>query len=123
VFFSENFLSLLSILVAPLKDSYVVVMVTASNKQEAEKITQKLLEEKLIACANILGPVSSHFHWAGKIDKAEEYLLFMKSRSDLFDAVSAKVKTLHSYEVPEVLALPILKGSKAYLDWLNGVLK
>jgi periplasmic divalent cation tolerance protein len=98
-------------------------MVTVGGKQEAEKIAQQLLEEKLIACANILGPVSSHFHWAGKIDKAEEYLMLMKSRADLFEALSERVKALHSYEVPEVLALPILKGSKAYLDWLGSILK
>lgn len=106
-----------------MEPSYVMVMVTASSKQEAEKIAQQLLEEKLIACANIVGPVSSHFHWAGKIDKAEEYLMLMKSRADLFEALSVKVKALHSYEVPEVLALPLLKGSAAYLDWLNSSLK
>lgn len=108
---------------AHLENSYIVVMVTVGGKQEAEKIAQQLLEEKLIACANILGPVSSHFHWAGKIDKAEEYLMLMKSRADLFEALSERVKALHSYEVPEVLALPILKGSKAYLDWLGSILK
>lgn len=106
-----------------MENSYIMVIVTASSKQEAEKIAHQLLEEKMIACANIVGPVSSHFHWAGKIDKAEEYLMLMKSRAELFEALSAKVKALHSYEVPEIIALPVLKGSAAYLDWLSNSLK
>ena len=100
-----------------------MVLVTASSKQEAETLAEKLLEAKLIACANVLGPVSSHFHWEGKIERAEEYLVLMKSRSNLFGALEEKVRSLHSYEVPEVLALPVAAGSKPYLDWLSGVLK
>jgi periplasmic divalent cation tolerance protein len=102
-----------------LENSYIVVMVTTASKQEAETIAQNLLEAKLIACANILGPVSSHFHWSGKIEKAEEYLVLMKSRRDLFDKLAEKVKALHSYEVPEILAFEVTGGSKAYLDWLR----
>jgi periplasmic divalent cation tolerance protein len=98
-------------------------MVTTANKQEAEKIAQHLLEARLIACANILGPVSSHFHWSGRIEQAEEYLLLMKSHTNLFEALSAKVKALHSYEVPEILALPIENGSEAYFNWLDRSLK
>jgi len=97
-------------------------MVTTASKQEAEKIAQCLLKEKLIACANIIGPVSSLFHWSGKIERAEEYLIFMKSRKDLFRKLAEAVKALHSYEVPEVIALPIVEGSKAYLDWLGNCL-
>ena len=99
------------------------MIVTTSSKQEAEEIAQHLLRERLIACANIIGPVSSLFHWSGKIEKAEEYLIFMKSRKDLFEKVAETVKALHSYEVPEILALPIVKGSKAYIDWLESCLK
>jgi periplasmic divalent cation tolerance protein len=106
-----------------MKDSYIIVLVTTANKQEAETIAQKLLEAKLIACANILGPVSSHFHWHGKIDRAEEYLLLLKSRQNLFEALAAEVKKLHSYKVPEILALPVVAGSKAYLGWLGDSLK
>jgi periplasmic divalent cation tolerance protein len=109
--------------VEALENQYIVVLVTTSSKQEAENITQKLLEAKLIACANILGPVSSHFHWGGKVEQAEEFLVLMKSQLDLFDALSTKVKALHSYETPEVVALPIVAGSQAYLDWLGASLK
>jgi len=106
-----------------LKESYIVVMVTTGTKVEAETIVQKLLEKKLVACGNILGPISSHFHWSGKIESAEEYLVLLKSREDLFEELSETLKTVHSYEVPEILAFPVVKGSKAYLDWFGSVLK
>jgi periplasmic divalent cation tolerance protein len=98
------------------------VIVTTANKQEAEKIVKSCLKERLIACGNIIGPVSSFFHWSGKIERAEEYLIFMKSRRDLFEKLEENVKVLHSYEVPEILALPIVEGVKAYLDWLGSCL-
>jgi periplasmic divalent cation tolerance protein len=103
--------------------SYIIVLVTTADKAEAEKIAQALLKEKLIACANIINPVTSFFHWSGKIDKAEECLVIMKSRMDLFAELSECVKALHSYEVLEILALPIVEGSKAYFDWMGEVLK
>ena len=106
-----------------MQNAYIIVMVTTANKQEAENIAQRLLKERLIACANIIGPVSSLFHWAGKIEKAEEYLIFMKSREDLFEKLAETVKALHSYEVPEILVLPIVGGSEAYLDWLGSCLR
>jgi periplasmic divalent cation tolerance protein len=106
-----------------LENAYIIVLVTTANKQEAEKIVQHLLEARLIACANIVGPGSSHFHWSGKLEEAEEYLVLMKSRRDLFAKLSEAIKALHSYEVPEILALPVVEGSKAYLDWLGSCLQ
>jgi len=103
--------------------NYVLVYVTTANKSEAEKIAQALLKERLIACANIIGSVSSHFHWEGKIDTAEEYQMIMKSRADLFGELEQRVRALHGYEVPEVLAVAIVDGSKAYFDWMDSVLK
>ncbi|MCW4046130.1 MAG: divalent-cation tolerance protein CutA [Candidatus Bathyarchaeota archaeon] len=105
-----------------MENRYIVVLVTTANKQEAEKIAQRLLEAKLIACANIIDPVTSHFHWSGKMEKAQECLMLMKSRRDLFEKLAETVKALHSYDVPEILALPIVDGSKAYLDWLDSCL-
>jgi periplasmic divalent cation tolerance protein len=98
-------------------------MVTTAGKEEAETIAQRLLEARLIACANIVGPVSSRFHWSGKMEEATEYLILMKSRKDLFEKLSETVKALHSYEVPEILAFPIVGGSKDYMDWLGNCLK
>ena len=106
-----------------LRNSYIIIIVTTAGKEEAETIVQRLLEARLIACANIIGPVSSHFHWSGKMEKAEEYLILMKSRKDLFEKLSETVKALHSYEVPEILALPVVEGSKAYMDWLGSCLR
>ena len=106
-----------------MNPSYIVILVTSKDKREAEKIAQLLLDERLIACANIVNPVSSFFHWSGKIERAEECLIVMKSRMDLFSQVAERVKGLHSYEVPEILALQIVDGSAAYLDWLGCELK
>jgi len=106
-----------------LGKDYVVVVVTTTDKQEAEKIVRRLLDEKLIACANIISPISSHFHWSGKIEKTEECLVLMKSREDLFEKLAEVTKSLHSYEVPEILALPIINGSRTYIDWLESCLQ
>jgi periplasmic divalent cation tolerance protein len=99
------------------------MFVTCKDEQEAEKITQGLLNERLIACGNIINSVNSFFYWQGKIENADECLVVMKSRLDLFAEVADRVKGLHSYEVPEVLALPLVEGSQAYLDWMDLVLK
>jgi periplasmic divalent cation tolerance protein len=109
--------------VSILGKDYVIVLVTTADKQEAERIIRRLLDEKLIACANIISPVSSHFHWSGRIEKADECLVLMKSREDLFEELAETVKSLHSYEVPEILALPIINGSKTYIDWLESCLQ
>jgi len=101
---------------------HVVVVVTTSSREEANKIVNALLNEKLIACANVFGPVSSSFWWQGKIDKAEEYLVFMKTEAELFEKITSCIKRLHSYEVPEIIALPIVKGFKPYLEWISNTL-
>ncbi len=106
-----------------MKNNYIIILVTCKDKLEAEKITQSLLEQRLIACGNIVSPVTSFFHWHGRIDIAEECLIVMKSRLDLFEQIAEQVKSLHSYDVPEILALPIVEGSKIYIDWMNDVLK
>ncbi|NIN53187.1 MAG: divalent cation tolerance protein CutA [Nitrososphaeria archaeon] len=98
---------------------YVIIFVTVTNEEEARKIVNCLLEKRLIACGNIVGPVSSLFWWSQKIQESEECLLLVKSRLDLFGEISATIKDLHSYDVPEILALPIVKGSSEYLEWLD----
>jgi len=102
---------------------YIIVFMTTTNKKEAESIALTLLNEKLIACANIIDGITSFFHWKGKIDCGQECLVVMKSRRDLFSELMKRAKELHSYEVPEILALPIVEGSEAYLGWMNTVLK
>lgn len=102
--------------------SYNFVIMTASNKKEAVKIVRTLLEERLIACANILDSVSSFFWWQGKIDEEKEVLVIMKSNENLFEKLSKRVIELHSYDVPEILAIPIVNGSQSYLDWMKATL-
>ena len=97
----------------------VVVLITASSADEAAKIGRVLVEERLVACANIVGGVRSLFFWDGKTRDDQETLMICKSRSPLMDRIIDRVKQLHSYSVPEIIALPIIAGSKDYLDWVN----
>jgi periplasmic divalent cation tolerance protein len=106
-----------------MREHYIIAITTTPSKNEAEKIAKTLLEERLIACANIIGPVQSLFWWQGKIDEAQEHLVLMKTRKDLFSKLSEKVKALHSYQVPEIIAMPIVEGFKPYLEWLESSLK
>ncbi|HKZ93838.1 MAG TPA: divalent-cation tolerance protein CutA [Candidatus Bathyarchaeia archaeon] len=100
----------------------IIVFVTTASKREAQRIVQTLLEQHLIACANILGPTESHFWWQGKIARAKEFLVIMKSDQKLFLKLSKAVKEAHSYDVPEIVAVPIEAGFKPYLEWLDGTL-
>ena len=100
---------------------YCVILVTAKDKEEAEKIARGLVENKLIACANIVPAVQSVFFWDGKVCAENEVLLIMKSKKVLMKKIIAAVKSLHSYSVPEIIALPILDGNADYLKWVSDV--
>jgi periplasmic divalent cation tolerance protein len=103
--------------------AYLIVLMTAPNREEAVKIVRVLLEERLIACGNIVDSVSSFFWWRGKIEEEKEVLVIMKSDEKLFKKLSKRVMELHSYDVPEILALPIVDGSSSYLEWLKNCLE
>jgi periplasmic divalent cation tolerance protein len=98
---------------------YIIVLITAKDKNEAERISRGLLEAKLIACANIMGGVRSLYWWQGKIDSSKEVLLVLKTKKALFKKIMSKVKSLHSYQTPEIIALPIINGSQDYLAWID----
>ena len=102
-----------------MKINHIVVLVTAKDKKEAAKIAKGLLESQLIACANIIDGVQSLFWWQGKIDSSKEVLLVLKTKKILFKRVCAQVKSLHSYQTPEIIALPIVDGSEDYLNWIG----
>ncbi|VAX35176.1 Periplasmic divalent cation tolerance protein CutA [hydrothermal vent metagenome] len=102
---------------------YIVIFVTASDKDEAEKISNQLVEDKLVACVNIVDGVASIFRWKEKVDKAGEALLIMKTKQVLFSQIAETIKSLHSYTVPEIIAFPIVEGSEDYLKWVDGELK
>ena len=97
----------------------IVVFVMTKNSREANKIATKLVEAKLIACANVIKDVHSVFRWKNKIEKDHEVLLILKSRRGCFAKIVKAVKKYHSYDVPEIIALPIIDGSKDYLKWLK----
>jgi periplasmic divalent cation tolerance protein len=95
-----------------------LILVMAGAKREAETIARSLVEEKLAACVNIVRPVRSIYRWRGRVEDAREYMLMFKTRATLYSAVERRVLQLHSYEVPEIIALTPTAGSRRYLDWL-----
>ncbi len=99
----------------------IVVFVTCSSKEEASKIAHSLVQERLAACVNILSPIRSIYRWEGKICDDEEWLLIIKTQKQKFEELEKKVRSLHSYSVPEIIALPIIQGSSSYLEWLTEV--
>jgi periplasmic divalent cation tolerance protein len=97
----------------------IVVLITAGSKEEAHKIAESLVNGKKAACVNIVAGVDSLFRWEGKIESARESLLLVKTRASLLPEIVSLVKEIHSYEVPEIIALPIIAGSEDYLKWLD----
>lgn len=98
---------------------HIVVFVTAANIEEARKIADKLIQDKLAACVNMIDNVKSLFWWEGKLDSAQEVMLVIKSAKSKFSKIVNAVKSVHSYEVPEIIALPIIAGEKKYLRWID----
>ena len=98
---------------------YIVVFVTASNKKEANKIAKELIRQRFAACVNIIDRIESVFRWQGKVDSAGETLLVIKSKQSKLNKIIKLVKSLHSYRVPEMIALPIIGGYIPYLDWID----
>jgi len=96
-----------------------MIFVTTNSNKEAELIGNKLVEDKLVACVNVISNIRSIFRWKGEICDEAEVLMILKSVKDNLDEIIKKVKQLHSYEVPEVIAVPIIGGSQDYLNWLN----
>ncbi|MDP6647315.1 MAG: divalent-cation tolerance protein CutA [Dehalococcoidales bacterium] len=99
--------------------SHIVVLVTTDTSEEAHKIADRLLNERKAACVNIVSGVSSFFWWQSKLDSAQEYLLVIKTRGVVLADVIRLVKQMHSNEIPEVVALPIVGGNPDYLEWLD----
>lgn len=102
--------------------SYGVVMVTAASRNEAEAIAQNLVASKLAACVSIM-PIRSIYTWQGQVHNEEEWQLLIKTDLALFETLEAKIRELHSYEVPEIIALPIVTGSAPYLAWISSQVK
>lgn len=102
---------------------YVQVFVTIDDEMKAVEIAENIVEKKLAACVQITGPVTSVYRWEEKLNRDKEWLLIFKSSEKLYDELEGEIKKLHTYDVPEILALPVEKGNKDYLNWLDRELK
>lgn len=98
---------------------YIVILCTVPKKEVGVQIAEKLVNEKLVACVNVTGEITSIYRWKGNINGDSEHLLIIKSKAKLFDKIRAAIALIHPYKVPEIIALPIVKGSKMYLDWIG----
>ena len=101
----------------------VVILVTAASPDECKKIARHLVEARLAACVNISQPIESVYRWEGQIVEEGEFLLFIKSARELFPEIKTEISKIHSYRTPEIICLPILDGSRDYLQWISDSVK
>jgi periplasmic divalent cation tolerance protein len=100
-------------------EQYIQVSTTTEKREDAERIAQILVQKRLAACVQIIGPISSRYWWKGKVENAEEWLCLIKSKESLYGLLEKAIKETHPYEIPEITAVPIIAGSKEYFRWLN----
>ncbi len=99
-------------------DEFIQVVTTVASQEEATKIAEALLDQRLAVCVQMVGPVKSMYRWKGRIETAAEWQCWIKTRRAKYDAVAQVIRQNHTYEVPEILAIPILEGAEPYLRWL-----
>jgi periplasmic divalent cation tolerance protein len=97
----------------------IVVLTTCDSEDEAERIARVLVEKRVAACVNILPNARSIYRWKGAIERAQEFVMLIKTRRDAFESLRAELSKIHSYEIPEIIALPVVDGSEAYLGWID----
>ena len=97
----------------------IVVFSTCDSEEQAGRVARALVEQRLAACVNIVPGARSIYHWKGQIEDAAEWILIIKTRRDLMDGLRTAIGKIHSYEVPELLAVPVVDGSESYLAWLD----
>ncbi|NUQ65318.1 MAG: divalent-cation tolerance protein CutA [Pirellulales bacterium] len=98
---------------------YIQVVTTAPTRDDAETIARALVNERLAACVQMIGPILSTYHWEGKVETSQEWQCLIKTRRDLFDKIVGTIRALHPYKVPEILALPITTADRPYLEWID----
>lgn len=97
----------------------IQVSTTTGSEEDARRIAAELIDRRLAACVQVSGPINSHFRWEGKIEASREWLCTIKTRYELFEPVEQLIRSLHPYEEPEIVAIPVIDGSKSYLQWVN----
>ena len=102
---------------------YIQVVTTTERKEDAERIARALVEQRLAGCVQVLGPITSTYRWKGAVETAEEWQCVAKTRRDLYAQMDEAIRKVHPYEVPEILAVPIIAGSAGYVAWLEEQLK
>ena len=101
----------------------IQVLTTTEKKADGQAIARALVEKRLAACVQIVGPITSTYRWQGEIETAEEWLCVIKTRRDLYEELEQAIREVHPYDVPEILAVPVVEGSQGYLEWLDSVLR
>jgi len=104
-------------------EEYLQIFTTIDNETKAKEIAKRVVKKKLAACVQISSPVNSIYRWEGKIIEDKEWLLIFKSSKKLYDELEGEIKKAHTYDVPEILAMPVVKGNEDYLNWLKKELK
>ena len=99
--------------------SFIQVFTTVEKREDARRIAEIVVGRRLAACVQVVGPIGSTYWWKGKVEDAEEWLCLMKTRKELYGKLEAAVKSVHPYEEPEIIALPIVEGSEGYLRWIE----
>lgn len=102
---------------------YIQVLTTAGEKKDAERIAKAMVEKRLAGCVQILGPITSTYWWKGNIEKTEEWLCLIKSKKAVYEKLEEAIKKIHPYQLPEIIATPIISGGKEYLRWLGDEVK
>jgi periplasmic divalent cation tolerance protein len=103
--------------------SHSVIISTASTRDEAQQIARSLVEKKVAACVNVVGPIDSIYRWKGEVETAQEFLLLIKTEADRFESVRNAIEALHTYETPELIQIAIENGSPEYLNWISESVK
>ena len=106
-----------------MTEEYIQVITTVEKEEQAKSIARTLVEKRLAGCVQIVGPATSIYRWESKIETAGEWLCIIKSKRSLYEELEQAIRDMHPYRVPEILATPVVAGSRAYLEWLDGELK
>jgi periplasmic divalent cation tolerance protein len=95
------------------------VTTTVEAREDADRLARSLVEERLAACVQVVGPITSTYWWQGAVEVAQEWICLIKTTDERFEALAARIKQIHSYDVPEITAVPLVKGSPEYLGWID----